>query len=214
MHQDKAVKICHWCIVWDSWKRQHHHWHMEHKDTKSCTETLGTNTRNGQVQMEQPLTQWNDVEELWRNNNRRRTQVCLFFSGKEVKHEYGVGFAWSQGHREHCHGMQPSLQQAQHHPPENSPFQQHSRTSVRPNVRPWWQRSGRTLWPATEYHWSDTEEGHSSCARRLECKSGQGCLWKLARDSRTLLQWRNKWERTQTPGVCPILCWRTLLVIT
>ena len=37
----------------------------------------------------------------------------------------------------------------------------------------------KNLWPATECHWSDTEEGHSCCARRLECKSGQGCLWKL-----------------------------------
>ena len=33
---------------------QHHHWHLEHKDTKSCRETSGTNTRNGQ--MEHPWT--------------------------------------------------------------------------------------------------------------------------------------------------------------
>ena len=31
------------------------------------------------------------MEELWRNNNRRRTQGFLF-SGKEDKHEHGVGF--------------------------------------------------------------------------------------------------------------------------
>ena len=30
------------------------------------------------------------MEELWQNNNRGRTQV--FFSGKEDKHEHGVGF--------------------------------------------------------------------------------------------------------------------------
>ena len=28
------------------------HWHLEHKDTNNCKETSGTNTRNGQVQME------------------------------------------------------------------------------------------------------------------------------------------------------------------
>ena len=30
------------------------------------------------------------MEELWRNNNRGRTQG--FFSGKEDKHEHGAGF--------------------------------------------------------------------------------------------------------------------------
>ena len=29
-------------------------------------------------------------------------------------------------------------------------------------------------------HCPGTKEGHACCARRLECKSGQGCLWKLA----------------------------------
>ena len=47
-------------------------------------------------------------------------------------------------------------------------------------------------------HW----RGHTCCARRLECKSGQGCLWKLARHLWTLLQWWHKWERTQTSVVC------------
>ena len=51
-------------------------------------------------------------------------------------------------------------------------------------------------------------------------QSGQRCLWKLARQLRTLLQWWHKWERTQTSGVCDrlrpltILCLRTHLVIT
>ena len=73
------------------------------------------------------------MEELWRNNNRERHKV--FFSGKEDKHEHGVGFLVKQGHREHCHGMSPSLQQA-HLPPERSAFQHHNSTSVRPNIRP------------------------------------------------------------------------------
>ena len=64
------------------------------------------------------------------------------------------------------------------------------------------QRNRRILWPGTECHWWDTKEGQSCCARRLECKSGVGCLWKLARHLWTLLQWWHKWERTQTSGVC------------
>ena len=38
-----------WCIIKDSWKRQHHHGHLEYKNTKNCRETPGTNTRSGQV---------------------------------------------------------------------------------------------------------------------------------------------------------------------
>ena len=49
-------QVCYWCIIDDSRKRQHHHRHLEHKDTKGCRETSGTNTRNGQVQMEHPWT--------------------------------------------------------------------------------------------------------------------------------------------------------------
>ena len=52
----QRCQVCYWCIIKDLWKRQLHHRHMEHKDTRSCRETPGTNTRNGQVQMEHPLT--------------------------------------------------------------------------------------------------------------------------------------------------------------
>ncbi len=52
----RRCQVCYWCIIEDSRKRQHHHRHLEHKDTKTCRETSGTNTRNGQVQMEHPWT--------------------------------------------------------------------------------------------------------------------------------------------------------------
>ena len=52
----RRCQVCYWCIIEDSRKRQHHHRHLEHKDNKSCRETSGTNTRNGQVQMEYPWT--------------------------------------------------------------------------------------------------------------------------------------------------------------
>ena len=50
----RTCQVCYWCIIEDSWKRQHHQGHMECKDTKSCRETPGLNTRNGQVQMVHP----------------------------------------------------------------------------------------------------------------------------------------------------------------
>ena len=52
----RRCQMCYWCIIEDSRKRQHHHRHLEHKDTKSRRETSGTDTRNGQVQMEHPWT--------------------------------------------------------------------------------------------------------------------------------------------------------------
>ena len=39
----RMCQACYWCIIEDSWKRQHHHWHMKHKDTKSCRKTPRTN---------------------------------------------------------------------------------------------------------------------------------------------------------------------------
>ena len=70
-------QVCYWCIIKILWKRRHHHRRLEHMDTKSCGETLGINTWNGQVQMEHPWTLWNEMEELWQNKNSRRTQGFL-----------------------------------------------------------------------------------------------------------------------------------------
>ena len=47
----RRSQVCYWCIIEGSRKRQHHHLHLEHKDSKSCREISGTNTRNGQVRM-------------------------------------------------------------------------------------------------------------------------------------------------------------------
>ena len=52
----QRCQVCYWCIIEDLRKRQLHHRHLEHKDTKSCRETSGTNTQNGQVWMEHPWT--------------------------------------------------------------------------------------------------------------------------------------------------------------
>ena len=121
----------------------------------------------------------------WKNFGETTTEEWhkVFFRGKEDKHV-----------------MSSSVQQVYHHPPEGSPLQYHNSTSIHVNVRLWWQRNRRIIWPATVCHWSDTEEGRTCCARRLQYKSGQGCLWKLTRHLWTLLQRWHKWERTQTTG--------------
>ena len=70
----------------------------------------------------------------WKNFGETTTEEGhkVFFSGKEDKHKHGVGFliSCSQGHREHCPGMSPSLQKAYHHPPESRPFQHHNSTKA------------------------------------------------------------------------------------
>ena len=40
----RGCHVCYWCIIGDSRKRQHHHQHLEHKGTKTCMKTSGTNT--------------------------------------------------------------------------------------------------------------------------------------------------------------------------
>ena len=81
----RRCQACYWCIIEDSWKRQHHNRHMEQKDTKSCREFPGTSTRTGTVQMEHP---WTDMEEFWPKKTEEGHKV--FFSGKEDKHEHSV----------------------------------------------------------------------------------------------------------------------------
>ena len=59
----RSCQVCYRCINKDPWKRQYHHRHMEHKDTKSSRETSGTNTRNGQVLINIPRL----CEKRWKN---------------------------------------------------------------------------------------------------------------------------------------------------
>ena len=87
---ERRCQVCYWCIIEDSKKRQHHHRRLEHKDTKSCRETSGTNTRNGQVR-------WNILglcEMRWKNSGETTTEEGhkVLSSSKEDKHEHGIGF--------------------------------------------------------------------------------------------------------------------------
>ena len=76
----------------------------------------------------------------------------------------------------------------------------------------------RILWPATRCHWSETEEGHSSWARRLEFKSEQGCFMKtseaFADPSAMTKQRREDSDSWSVPPLITILCWQTFLVFT
>ena len=69
----RRCQVCYWCIIEDLKKRQHHHRHLEHKGTKSCRETSGTNTRNGQVQQQRKDTRFSSVEK------RINTSMALDF---------------------------------------------------------------------------------------------------------------------------------------
>ena len=100
----RSCQVCYRCINKDPWKRQYHHRHMEHKDTKSSRETSGTNTRNGQVLINIPRL----CEKRWKNFGEITTEeghkVCSM--EKEDKHEHGVGFIVHKViHREPCHVM-------------------------------------------------------------------------------------------------------------
>ena len=82
--------MCYWCIIDDSRKRQHHHRHLEHKDTKTCRET-------SELAHEMDRYRWNILglcEMRWKNFGETTTEEghTVFFSGKEDKHDYGVGF--------------------------------------------------------------------------------------------------------------------------
>ena len=86
----QRCQVCCWCVIKDSWKKQHHHRHLEHKDARSCRETPGTNTRNGQVR-------WNILgicEMRFKSFGETTTEEGhkVSFSGKEDKHEHGIGF--------------------------------------------------------------------------------------------------------------------------
>ena len=59
----------------------------------------------------------------------------VFFGEKKDKHKHGVGFLVHKDIVNIVTGCHPSLQQAHHHWPEGNPFQHHSSTSIRPNVR-------------------------------------------------------------------------------
>ena len=94
----------------------------------------------------------------------------------------------SQGRREHCHGMSPSLKQAHYHPPEGIPF---NITIVQAYA------------PTLDYDDNKIEEFYHQLHNVIDqtpkkdilvvqgdwnAKGGQGCLWKLARHLWSLLQ--------------------------
>ena len=83
-------QICYWCNIKDSWKRQHYHRHMEHKDTKSCRKLL-------ELTHETDRHRWNILGSCkMRRKNFGETTTeeghKVFSRGKKDKHEHDVGF--------------------------------------------------------------------------------------------------------------------------
>ena len=86
----RRCQVRYWCTIEDSRKRQHHHRHLEHKDSKSCREIQ-------ELTHEMDRYRWNILglcEMRWKNFGETTTVEGhqVFFSGKENKHEHGVGF--------------------------------------------------------------------------------------------------------------------------
>ena len=79
----RRCQVCYWCIVKDSWKRQHHHRHKKRKD-QELTHKLDW-YRGNILEL---------CEMRWKNFGETTTEEGheVFFSGKEDRHEHGVGF--------------------------------------------------------------------------------------------------------------------------
>ena len=73
----------------------------------------------------------------WKNFGEPTTEERHkgFFSGKEDKHEHGVGFLVHKDIVNTVMGCRPVSSRLITNPPEGSLFQHHSSTSVGPNVR-------------------------------------------------------------------------------
>ena len=106
--------------------------------------------------MENPRTLWHEMEEFGETTTDEGHKV--FVSGKEDKHGHGAGFAFYNDIVNTVTGCRPVSSKLITICLRAFPF---NITIVQ-----WWLWNRRILWPATECHWSDTEEGHSWCVRR------------------------------------------------
>ena len=94
---ERRCQVCYWCIIKDPWKRQHHQgiWNAR---------TLRAAGNLQELTHEMDRYRWNVLvlcEMRWKNFGETKTEernkvvgfvVVVFFSGKEDKHEHGVGF--------------------------------------------------------------------------------------------------------------------------
>ena len=84
------------------------------------TRTLRAEGKLQELTHEMDRYKWNILglcEMRWKNFGETATEEGhkVFNADKHVRAWRGI--SCSQGHREHCHGMSPSLQQVHHHPP-------------------------------------------------------------------------------------------------
>ena len=132
---------------------------------------------------------WNILglsEMRWKNFGETTTEEGhkVFFSGKEDKHKHSVGFLVHKDIVNTVMGCHPVSSRL---------------ITIRLRAVPFNIKIVQAYAPTSDYDENKIEEfyyqlqnvikdGYSCCTSRLECKSGQRCLWKLARHLWTLLQ--------------------------
>ena len=116
----------------------------------------------------------------WRNFGETSTEkgYKVFFSGKKDKHEHGVGFLVHKDIVNTVLGCRPVSSRLTAIRLRAVPFnitvvQAYAPTSHYDDieVEEFYDQLQNVIDQTAR---SDTEEGHSCCTRRLECKSGQG----------------------------------------
>ena len=156
--------------------------------------TWNTRTRRAAGGKLQELTQEMDryrwsilglCEIRWKTFGEATTEEGhkAFFSRKEDKREHGVGFLVHKDIVNTVMGCRPVSSRL---------------ITIRLRAVPFNITIVQAYVPKSDYYDNEIEEFYDQlqnvidqtpcCARRLECKSGQGCLWKLARHLWTLLQ--------------------------
>ena len=149
---------------------------------------------------------WNILalcEMRWRNFREATTEEGhkVFFSGKEDKHEHGVGFLVHKDIVNTVMGCRPVSSRL---------------ITIRLRTVPFNITIVQAYAPTSDYDDNKVEQFYDQLQNVIDQTpmkdilvvqgdwnaKVQGCLWKLARHLWTLLQWWHKWERTQTSGVC------------
>ena len=152
---------------------------------------------------------WNILglcEVRWNNFCKTRTEEELkdFFSGKEAKHEHGIWFLVHKNTMNSVMGCCPVSSRLITIRLRAVPFNitvvlaYASTSDSNDNELEEFYDQLQNVIDQTP-----KKDMYSSCTRRLECKSEQGCLWKLARHLWTLLQQRHKWKLKPDSLKCP-----------
>ena len=124
----------------------------------------------------------------------------VYFSGKEDKHEQGVGFLVHKDIVKSVIGCRPISSRIMTVRLRASSFNITINQVYAPTS--WWQWSWWVLQGTPVSSRSNTKAGHSSCTRWLERESWRRCTRRLGRSLWTFLQYGDQWHRAQAPRLC------------